>query len=87
MEDEKNNNEVLKKNKLLLSNEKKNENQLNKNQFNPFDDDISNFKINRANTVCIKNNFDSIIKNMRNRKEEIIKFKQNIKKEISHYFF
>ena len=81
LEDEKNNNDVLEKIKLLLSNEKKKENQLNKNQFNPFDDDISSFKINRANTVCIKNNFDSIIKNKRNIKKENIKFKLNIKKK------
>ena len=80
------NNDVLKRNKLLLSNEKK-ENQLKKSDSNPLDDDISGFRINRAYTVVIKNNFDSIIENMRNRKNEIIKFKQSIQKEISHYFF
>ena len=43
--------------------------------------------MNRAYSVIIKNSFDNIINRMKKRKEEIIKFKQSIQKEITQFFF
>ena len=81
LEDEKNNNDVLKKNKI--------NNEVKKDDFdnNCYDDNNPKNRINRAYSVIIKNSFDNIINRMKKRKEEIIKFKQSIQKEITQFFF
>ena len=81
LEDEKNNNDVLKKNKI--NNEDKKDDFDN----NCYDDNNPKNRINRAYSVIIKNSFDNIINRMKKRKEEIIKFKQSIQKEITQFFF
>ena len=81
LEDEKNNNDVLKKNKI--------NNEVKKDDFdnNCYDDNNPKNRINRAYSVIIKNSFDNIINRMKKRKEEIIKFKESIQKEITQIFF
>ena len=81
LEDEKNNNDVLKKNKI--------NNEVKKDDFdnNCNDDNNPKNRMNRAYSVIIKNSFDNIINRMKKRKEEIIKFKESIQKEITQIFF
>ncbi len=81
LEDEKNNNDVLKKNKI--------NNEVKKDDFdnNCYDDNNPKNRMNRAYSVIIKNSFDNIINRMKKRKEEIIKFKESIQKEITQIFF
>ena len=82
LEDEKNNNNVLKKNNIKHIEKKVEEiDEINNDGVQP------KYRINRAHSLIIKNNFEHIIKNMRKRKEEIIKFKQNIQKEITQFLF
>ena len=75
LNDEINNNEIIKKNLLLKFNEDKSEKNEVKKRFH------------RAYSLIIPHNFNLIIQNMRSRKEEIIKFKDNIQKEIRQFFF
>ena len=44
-------------------------------------------RLHRAYSLIIPHNFNFIIQKMRSRKEEIIKFKNNIQKEITQFFF
>ena len=82
LEDEKNNNNVLKKNNIKYNEKKVEENEeINNDEIKP------KCRMNRAHSLIIKNNFEHIIKNMRKRKEEIIKFKQNLQKEITQFLF
>ena len=75
LNDEINNNDIIKKNLFLKFNEVKNE----KNEVKK--------RLHRAYSLIIPNNYNFIIQNMGNRKEEIIKFKDNIQKEITQFFF
>ena len=79
LEDEKNNNDVLKKNKI--------NNEVKKMILIIINDNNPKNRINRAYSVIIKNSFDNIINRMKKRKEEIIKFKESIQKEITQIFF
>jgi len=75
LNDEINNNDVIKKNLILKLNEDKNEKNEEKK------------RLHRAYSLIIPHNFNFIIQKMRSRKEEIIKFKNNIQKEITQFFF